>query len=767
MHLKFDQDTFTDMNWRLNQGSGDVGLTELDLGTIYNNLRYNNLEVYPGPESPSCVSSLTEEPLWKSNHLHQQFTLHLDGILDDKDTDSELMNSDIPTVLGKPYPDAPTEWLMKIRYCSESFMGVTLEIQECPEFGLTVVTKPRDIGTVHRSVDEDVPAEGPYLPSTEVTLRATNSDSLYEFSHWLITENGVLTTTRANIPRTTLYENPTTVTMDLDKTVTAVFSDVAPVGAPKVTIALTDPTTTSVTEGTQLSFTVRRTGSTTSALDVNVGVTETGQMTDSAPTAVTIPANAAEALLLVGTVDDSVDESNSDVTASIGTDATYTVGDPGSAFVTVNDNECEFTVTAGAHGSVSGGGTFDCGTRQDASATPDSGYRFSRWSGASSSTARSITVLLDVDKSVRATFTSEPPEPPDCEFTVTAGTGGTASGGGTFVCGTSQDASATPDSGYRFDGWSGDSSSTSSSITVLLDADKSVHATFEPQCEFRVTAGAHGSVSGGGTFDCGTRQSASATADSGYRFSRWSGDSSSTSSSITVLLDADKSVHATFTPVPPPCTFTVTAGTGGTASGGGTFVCGTSQPASATADSGYRFSRWSGDSSSTSSSITVLLDVDKSVHATFEPQCEFRVTAGAHGSVSGGGTFDCATRQSASATADSGYRFSRWSGDSSSTSSSISVLLNVDKSVHATFSGPWYLLTVRAAQGGSASGSGWYLASDCAAISATPDVGWAFSFWSGPVANQTSASTCVLITGHTTVTARFISGDGQERANAP
>ena len=66
----------------------------------------------------------------------------------------------------------------------------------------------------------------------------------------------------------------------------------------------------------------------------------------------------------------------------------------------------------------------------------------------------------------------------DCRLTVTAGTGGTARGGGTSPCGSSRTATATANSGREFSHWTGDASGSANPVSIYLDRDKSAHAHF-------------------------------------------------------------------------------------------------------------------------------------------------------------------------------------------------------------------------------------------------------------------------------------------------
>ena len=115
---------------------------------------------------------------------------------------------------------------------------------------------------------------------------------------------------------------------------------------PQVTISAG---TTPVTEGTAATFTITASSAPTSALTVNVNVTEDGDViSGTAPSSVTINANETSATLTVTTDDDSAVESNSVVTAEVESGTGYTVGSSSSASVTVNNNDDPPSVTISA-----------------------------------------------------------------------------------------------------------------------------------------------------------------------------------------------------------------------------------------------------------------------------------------------------------------------------------------------------------------------------------------------------------------------------------
>ena len=118
-------------------------------------------------------------------------------------------------------------------------------------------------------------------------------------------------------------------------------------GNPNVTIT---PGTSPVTEGATATFTVTATPAPTSATTVSVAVTEDtsgGQdfvaASNETTHTVTIPAASSSAAgtvtLTIATVGDSRNEPTGEVTATVAGSTGYTVGNPSSAMVTVNDDD--------------------------------------------------------------------------------------------------------------------------------------------------------------------------------------------------------------------------------------------------------------------------------------------------------------------------------------------------------------------------------------------------------------------------------------------
>jgi Divergent InlB B-repeat domain len=280
-------------------------------------------------------------------------------------------------------------------------------------------------------------------------------------------------------------------------------------------------------------------------------------------------------------------------------------------------------------------------------ATANSGWNFSSWSGSCSGTADTCSFTMPSKASVTATFVVATHT---LRATISPSGGGTVTddGGqiscpsdcsGTYSDGSSVTLSATPNSGYRFSGWS-DACSGSGDCTVTMDADKSVTANFVKVWTLTVSVvSGSGSVSsspGGtcssscsGNYDNGTPVTLTATPASGYRFGGWGGGSCSGTGSCTVTMNADRTVTATFVKVwsltivvsgSGNVGYSASAGASGTCTStcvipydAGTVVTLTEHPGA------NAFVGWGGDcqSAGTQSTCTLTMDNDKFTSAGF------------------------------------------------------------------------------------------------------------------------------------------------------
>lgn len=130
----------------------------------------------------------------------------------------------------------------------------------------------------------------------------------------------------------------------------------------------------------------------------------------------------------------------------------------------------------GIGGTVSGGKTLtltnaDTEYSTTLTAMPNSGYKFVKWSDGNTNATRTVTysdndiAAHETTVTYTATF-----ERTGYTLTVTAGEGGTVTGGGTYNSGATVTITATPNSGYRFVKWSDGNTNATRTITVTADA---------------------------------------------------------------------------------------------------------------------------------------------------------------------------------------------------------------------------------------------------------------------------------------------------------
>ena len=191
----------------------------------------------------------------------------------------------------------------------------------------------------------------------------------------------------------------------------------------------------------------------------------------------------------------------------------------------VNSQTRLLTVLDLENGSVTGGGTFSLGDEATLTATPSAGYVFASWSGDVSSTDNPLTITVDDNKSIGATFTEDTRDPDE---------DGLSNYQELVVLGTDPNDPDSDADGYN-DGQEqsegtdpNDAASLPTRLVTILDLE-------------------NGSVTGGGTFNLGAEATLTATPSTGYVFVGWSGDSEATETPLKIAIDANKSIGATFT----------------------------------------------------------------------------------------------------------------------------------------------------------------------------------------------------------------------------
>jgi len=132
---------------------------------------------------------------------------------------------------------------------------------------------------------------------------------------------------------------------------------------------------------------------------------------------------------------------------------------------------------SGTISPAAGPHTYPQGQVVNVTATPATGYAFDHWSGACSGSG-SCSVTLDADKSVTAHFAAITYDLTIAVNPTGAGTTNPTAGVHNYAYGTVVNVTAAPATGYAFSSWSGCNSSSGSTCTVTMNADKTATANF-------------------------------------------------------------------------------------------------------------------------------------------------------------------------------------------------------------------------------------------------------------------------------------------------
>ncbi len=191
--------------------------------------------------------------------------------------------------------------------------------------------------------------------------------------------------------------------------------------------------------------------------------------------------------------------------------------------------------------------------------------------------------------------------------------------------------------------------------------------------------------------------------DAQMQFDGWSGDLTGTQSPITITMTDNKSVTATFSPVPvgnKTLALTVTPSAAVVAGcavsktpDAPSYAPGTTVTLAAMVATGWHFVAWSGDATGTSTTVQVTLDADKLVTATFAlNEYTLAVEAvGTTGTVSvspNQTTYTHGTTVTLTATPLPGYRLARWEGDvpaESETVNPLTLKMTSNRTIRAVF----------------------------------------------------------------------------------
>jgi len=478
-----------------------------------------------------------------------------------------------------------------------------------------------------------------------------------------------------------------------------------------------------------------------------------------------------------------------------GTGASGYSGAATSPTITLNDavvqmvdfrHEFQVTLTTNQPGvTVSPpSGWYEAGTTLTFSSTPTitaSGERFTftAWSGAPALTGNPVSVLLDARKTYEAQWTHEY----FLDITANAGAsvGCNPTPCGWYASGTSVTISATaPGAGanerFFWGGWTGSGSgSYSGTITtpsIVMNAPIAEAGGFTHEFELRVTS-IYGSAQGAGWYADGETAVVTVTspdlvsAGTRYVLTAWAGDATGSSDVLTFTMDAAKSVTATWS-----TEYLLTVNSAyGNPTGAGWYPAGTNAAFEVlafeyTTDTDrWSFTAWTGDSTATTAGASVAMSAPKTVDATWSRQYWLDVTSG-YGTLNGAGWYASGTLATFGVSASeftlapgSRVSFLAWSGASSATTISASVVMDSAKAVSATWGLQYYLdwtnprtsITVTPARGWFDAGSAVTLAVQQTSESITTGEQYLFTGWTGTASSGAASLSLTMDRAHTLI----------------
>ena len=439
--------------------------------------------------------------------------------------------------------------------------------------------------------------------------------------------------------------------------------------------------------------------------------------------------------------------------------------------------EIELSSNPEEGGTVSGGGTYEIGTRCTVTAAPNAGYTFVNWTknGTQVSSDAHYTFDVTTGRSLVANFTKQ-------AYVITAQVdpedSGTVTGAGGYNYGEECTLTAAPKTGYDFEKWTKESTtvSTDPTYTFTVSASATYVAHFKVK-SYTIGVSANptngGTVTGGGTYNYGQSRTVKATPAEGYAFVNWTdnGDEVSTDAEYTFTVTSNRTLVANFAELQPDeytVTVSATPSEDGTVTGGGTYQQGEQCRVIATPKAGFEFVKWTenGTQVSDEAEYTFVVTGNRVLKAHFTAQAPTNYTVSvsanptAGGVVTGGGTYQQGQQCTVTATANEGYTFTNWTegGTVVSTSASYNFIVNSSRTLVANFTTQSYTISASAnpSSGGSVSGGGTFSYGATCTLRATANSNYVFANWTengSPV--STSATYSFSVTGNRTLVANF------------
>jgi LPXTG-motif cell wall-anchored protein len=263
-------------------------------------------------------------------------------------------------------------------------------------------------------------------------------------------------------------------------------------------------------------------------------------------------------------------------------------------------------------------------------------------------------------------------------------------------------------------------------------------------------------------YSFGSNVNLSAVSDSGWSFSHWSGDITSSSNPETIIMNSNKSVTAHFIQNQYILDVNIIGNGSVVKEPDKTFyVYGDMVNLSCFPESGWAFDHWEGDITGNDNPAFVTIDGNKNVTAVFVESL-YTLTVNIEGDgvvdVNPSGPYSYGDIVSLNATANIGSIFSHWSGDFESVNASETIVMDSSKTVTAHFVQENFTLIINIVGSGSVNKTPDlenYSYNTSVELSAIAASGWIFNHWSGDLSGNLNP-VIISITEDKNITAHFI-----------
>jgi len=419
--------------------------------------------------------------------------------------------------------------------------------------------------------------------------------------------------------------------------------------------------------------------------------------------------------------------------------------------------------------------TYYDGTEVHLSPTPEEGWYFAQWRGYYIGTRQEITIEMDRNKSITAVFE----QVVKCNLTIEIeGEGSTDPSEGTYTYNEGEFLiiRAVEDiDGWKFVEWRGDYTGKEKEIRVAIDRDKTITAVFEKEnYDLIVDLEGMGSVNiypEQDEYEHGEKVDLTAEPAEDWEFTGWRGDYQGSEDEITLIMDSDKNITAVFEELGEYDLRINIEGGGFTdpPEGTHTYYDGTKVNLSPTAEEGWYFDFWTGDYEGEEEEVNIKMDENKTITAHFAeiPTYELTIEIEGEGEVRINPEqyeYEEGMKLNLTAEPAHGWAFNEWTGDYEGSEDEIRITMNEDKNVTALFIEiPRYNLMINIEGKGEVEiepEQDEYEEGAKVNLTAEPEKGWEFGEWIGDI-NDTGEEIRIVMDDNKTITANFEPAEAQ------